>query len=520
MAKEYAGIPGAALQPIDYSQQTSKVINPLVAAHEKRKAQKAELDQVYQQADTEVRQTEQFQNQTLNTLVTNGVDVVRNSMSEWNKALKRGEISPSEYRAKYNNAQQDWSMFANQAKSYDSTMANFLQRQQPGEDGKIAGSGFEQYMSGVFAGNADLQGASLAATNDGKILFNKTDASGNIVSSTGVSRMSNPGNMIDNRFDLSGSISAETDLWDDYKISTGSGWQGFTNIQDVRQNPAYQYAVDAKVQAVLSNNRSTASVLVDNGIGEYDYYQTPEDLRQAVIGQVESAKRVAEATGTTLSDQQISEIAKAKQEKMIRVEYDRIGVMQPVISPEQAKAAKERVVAEIEIQLGHDETKSPGWKPTPSGGGGDDDDGQGTYASYAAFRNAWTSGSESAMNAMNSNFTFTETDNGVWSISQDKPVIDKWTQLPKIGPDGKPLMTTKPVATGISNPRDMAPYIFKTGTKRGDTAHERYDREKEAFIEAEGSREQKSAAPKKGTVRNGYKFLGGNPSDKSNWKKV
>jgi hypothetical protein len=173
-------------------------------------------------------------------------------------------------------------------------------------------------------------------------------------------------------------------------------------------------------------------------------------------------------------------IAQAKQDKMIKVEYDRTGVMQPLPTPDQYKAAKERVVSEIEIQLGHDESKTAGWKPSATGGDGDGD-GDGSYASYAAFRDAWKTGSESSMNAMNPRYKFTKVTPGKWSVSEIKM---------RTNFDGKSELISTPIATNITNPRDMAPFIFKS-TASGDTVHERYDREKEAFINAGKGGQQK-----------------------------
>jgi len=421
MAEEYAGKKRAP-EPLNYSNLVSLAIDPLVAAHEKRKTAKAELDSMYQNADAGDQETEQFQNQTLNTLVTDGADLMRNNMYMWNQELKSGRLKPNEYKARFNNAQQNWAMFANQAKSYDDTMANFLDRQQPNKDGAIPGSGFEQYMSGVFAGNADLRNTTLQVGDDGKVFLTKYDNEGNTTSSVDVSRMSNPGNMIDNRYDLSGSIQSEASLWADYKISTGSGWAGFTSIEDVRQNPAYQYAVDAKVQAVLSNNRSISSVLVDNGAGEYDYYQNADELERAIVRKVASAERVAKASGTPISESQLEEIAKATEKRMIKVEYDKTGVMQPLPTPDQVEEARKRVINEIEVQIGRDEVKKAGWKPSSSGGGsGSEDDGD-SKALYPRLKRAWESNDAAALSALTGDDTYFEWTEGGLQAYRPKQV--------------------------------------------------------------------------------------------------
>lgn len=479
---EYAGI-RSVVDPIDYSKLSGDLIDTIKQTQAKRVARRQELDVVYQDADTGVRETEQFQNQTLSTMVLDGADLVRDQMYKWNQELKKGELKPNEYRSKFNNAQQDWSMFANQAKTYDNIMKHFLERQQPGEDGKIPGSRYEQYMSSVFAGNADLNNTSLQIGEGGKIFMTKYDNKGNIVSNVDVSRMSNPGNMIDNRFDLSGSISAETDLWSPYTVSTGAGWKGFTSIEDVRQNPEYQMAVDTKVQSVLSNNRSTTSVLVDNGVGGYDFYQNASELEEAVSDHVAAARRVFESSGVKISESELEQVAQAKIDRMIQVKYDKTGVMQPLPTVEQYQAARERVISEIEIQLGHDETKKAGWKPT-AGGAGSGDGADGEYAVYATINQAWRTGNADQLMALNPKYNIVATKPGEFQVTLIEGQEAVLGRAPAVA--GRTIT--------ITNARDLAPFMYHTGTKGGDAPLDRFDAEKKAFRKAVGEGQQGSGA--------------------------
>jgi len=77
-------------------------------------------------------------------------------------------------------------------------------------------------------------------------------------------------------------------------------------------------------------------------------------------------------------------------------------------------------------------------------------------------------------------------------------------------------------------------YIFEISDNKGNITDQPADKAlKQTFSkewadiqEAEAQKEDKeeekqgSSVPKKGTVSGGYKFLGGNPNDQKNWKKV
>ena len=170
---EYAG-KQPSVTPLDYGNLTGGLIDILKETEARRNNERANLDQIYQAADATVQETEQFQNQNLQTLVHNSADQVRDLMYEWNKELKAGRLKPKDYQARIMQAQQGWSMFANSSKTFDETMKNGLSRQQ-GVDGKpAAGSGFEEYLYGVYAENADLNNTKLSADPEsGKMFMSK-----------------------------------------------------------------------------------------------------------------------------------------------------------------------------------------------------------------------------------------------------------------------------------------------------------------------------------------------------------
>ena len=489
---EYAG-KQPSVTPLDYGNLTGGLIDILKETEARRNNERANLDQIYQAADATVQETEQFQNQNLQTLVHNSADQVRDLMYEWNKELKAGRLKPKDYQARIMQAQQGWSMFANSSKTFDETMKNGLSRQQ-GVDGKpAAGSGFEEYLYGVYAENADLNNTKLSADPEsGKMFMSKYDTDGNIISTFDVSRMGNPGNMIDNRFNLSANIQSDVSMWEPFKIETGSGWQGFTTIEDVRQSPAYQYAVDAKVQSVLSNNRSTASVLVDNGVGEYGFYQNPEEKRLAMLNAAEQAQRVARATGENLSDDELLEIAKIKGEKMILVQYDKTGTMQPVITPDQRKAAEDRVKNEIEIQLGRDVAKTAGWKAdSGENKDGDGDKKSDLLAGYKSTLNAFGFDPDSVISNPNNPKTWRSTQpnfSGLspsFSYAKVGDVVKVLKQGTEITKDGE-YELGKVVAIART-PKDLAHYAY--GGSNVSNSSQLWEKSRKQQLSGGGSKE-------------------------------
>ena len=471
MPTEYAGKRQAAT-PLRFDELTGGVIDSLKNVAAERQGRRDSDEKIFQDADKEAQATEQFENQTLNTLVENGVDKVRNTYYDLNQQLKSGDITRSQYTARVNATQSGLSMFANTAKTYDETMKNFLSRQQPGADGKPkAGSGLEEYMSSIYADMADLGNKSLAIDpKSGNLYLNKYNEDGTVAERTDVTRINNPGNMIDDRYDLTQSVQQDVKLWKPYKNGTRA-WNGAVRtIESVKNNDGFKVAFDAKVQSIIETPRYAASVLTDNGGVDYNFYQTESELDAAIKEKLATAERIKKGA---LTQEEIDEVTKTTEDRMILITKDPTGTMQPELTDTQNEAVKTFVEAAIDVQLGYSDTTTGGRAPrvVSDNGNGDDDDASGRWATYGTIEGAWQEGNPAKLTARNPKYKFTKTKKG------DKYGFIVTLKEGVIG-DFDALLEPEQSIT-LTNARDLAPFMYKTGTKQGDDPYTQFDREKE-----------------------------------------
>ena len=359
---EYAGKRQVAA-PLRFDELTGGLIDTINKTADRRQGLRDSDEKIFQDAKLAADEidTQKFETQSLQTLMHNGVNGMRDGYYDLNQQLKTGKITRSEYTARINATQTGLSMFANVAKTYDDTVKNFISRQQAGPDGAPkAGSEFEQYMAGVFADMGDLSNKKLVTDmKTGELYLAKYDAEGNEVERVRATQISNPGNMIDNNYDLFKSVNREVSKWGSYKKEDGTGRGGFTTYESVKENPDFGSGLDALQQSVVNTPRYAASVLSNNG-ADYGFYRNTGELEEAITERLEKEERLS---GNPLTEDQIADITEDQKKKMILITYDGTSTMQPELTPDQYTTVKEIIENQVGIQLGYSVTKTAGWKP-------------------------------------------------------------------------------------------------------------------------------------------------------------
>lgn len=364
---EYAGKRQVAA-PLRFDELTGGLIDTINKTADRRQGLRDSDEKIFQDAKLAADEidTQKFETQSLQTLMHNGVNGMRDGYYDLNQQLKTGKITRSEYTARINATQTGLSMFANVAKTYDDTVKNFISRQQAGPDGAPkAGSEFEQYMAGVFADMGDLSNKKLVTDmKTGELYLAKYDAEGNEVGRVRATQISNPGNMIDNNYDLFKSVNREVSKWGSYKKEKGTGRGGFTTYESVKENPDFGSGLDALQQSVVNTPRYAASVLSSNGVG-YDFYRANTgELEEAITERLETEERLkATRSEKPLTEDEIAEFTEDQKKKMILITYDGTNTMQPELTPDQYTKVKEIIENQVGIQLGYSVTKTAGWKP-------------------------------------------------------------------------------------------------------------------------------------------------------------
>jgi hypothetical protein len=202
--KSYIGFKAAP--GIDWGKLTSEFSQGLMDIGARRGQQDAYFDQIQRENMQAVRETENFQTQDLNTLLSGAISQNVDNSYEMNRLVKSGKINHNAYRNFMNNASDDWKSFATTAKTLDETIMKGLERQQPGENGLPAGSKYEEDLIERRSELLNLKNRTMYQDpKTGKYFLADLDENGNISDYNNlhnVKSLNNPMNVNDNFFDF------------------------------------------------------------------------------------------------------------------------------------------------------------------------------------------------------------------------------------------------------------------------------------------------------------------------------
>jgi hypothetical protein len=373
MAKEY-NIPqnNPSIEPIDWTSITKDLITSYSTIKKERELEKEKLDSLVDVNSKILQATQLGKSPSVNEFILKGTESGRVKMSEWNKLLKTGQISPSEYKRKINNLMDNWNQFAVTAKTYDERMQEIFKNQQPNEKGEIKGSALELERANELAQYQDLKNKELIIDDqNGKVYLGKLN-NGLLdpTSITDIRSLNNFSNIIDNKIQLANLVDEGTKNWKSFKIENG-----VTTTNDIRQNKdAYAKAKATLINGILSNNNSIASVLTDYTQDEYDYYLNNDDFKSRVEKRIKSENDARQFNNKPpMNKEETEKFIESQKSKFILLEHDDQGVLQPILTEEQSKAAFNAVDNEIEIRMGKEVFKDEPYRGGSGGGGGSDE---------------------------------------------------------------------------------------------------------------------------------------------------
>ena len=333
---EFAGYVGNQVPPIDWGKIGTDLYDKINKVNDERKAEKQKIDDDYNEAFSKIGEYEQTTDQSLNEMIYKGVDEVRNAMKTQYDLLKRGAITMADYKLYKNTAMTDWSTLNKAVKGYGNTIAGV---QKLITEGKMSGLG--QYNALTYAKLSNLKDAKIMVNPETGRLYraNIDPKTGTIASDSQVyspSAMLNPGNLVDLKVDINDGVTTFLKRVADYGVSIDKGSGKILNIESAKQNPSFNKALDAQVNALTVTPRSTTSVLTDY-IGDYQFFESDAQKKELI------AKGV-------------------KEEKLIKVERKN-GVYEPVPTAKQEEVAKQYVRDQIEVGVGYKETRTQGFAP-------------------------------------------------------------------------------------------------------------------------------------------------------------
>ena len=362
-----------ASEAIDWNGLTNGLSKTIYDIGNNRAIRKQELDDQFTEMDKQFRQAKVPANQTLGNLFLNITDAGVNRAYELNKALKRGEVSETEYRRIMNNMNDSFKGTINSVATLDTKIADMVKRQGPDGDG----SNFEVDLAKITGSLMELQGKTGAIDADGFIKIGKVDPeTGKIVDMYDPEVLNKPENVRADKYKLRDNVAKTVKQWqplEQWKSTYRNGW---ISIDSIKNKPEYKEGVEtlAKSLASKSNQRNLYSILSDNAGVPLTTYQTEEEKNKKIQSQIDQLIATKKSAGTWnektgLTEKEISDI----NNNMVKLVRDSNNVFQPEMTEEQYKKAVEFTKREIELQV---ETDMKGeaptvWQPRAASGDGD-----------------------------------------------------------------------------------------------------------------------------------------------------
>jgi hypothetical protein len=358
------------VDPIDWN----TVIGDLTARYREikknREGQREALDALVDTNTKILQATQLGKTPNVNEFILRGTESGRSKLNEWNKLLKSGQLSPSDYKQRINNLMDSWNQLAITTKTYDERMQEIFKNQQPDENGVVKGSALELERANELAQYQDLKNKVWMfddQTGNGYLAKINADGILDPTSVTDPRALNNFANIIDNKVQLPSLVDAGTEGWKTFKIENGQ-----RTVSDIRQNKdAYAKAKATLINGILSNNSAIASVLTDYTNDEYDYYSSNDDFLSKVQKRIQTENYARELNNKPpMTESELSKFIESQRSKFILLKHDDQGILQPQLTEEQIKAAFDTVDAEIEIRMGKDEAMDEPYRGRSGGGGG------------------------------------------------------------------------------------------------------------------------------------------------------
>jgi hypothetical protein len=357
-------------EPIDWNTVIGDLSTRYRNIKKDREGQREALDALVD-TNTKILQATQIgKSPNTNEFILRGTEMGRGKLNEWNKLLKSGQLSPSDYKKRINNLMDSWNQLAITTKTYDERMQEIFKNQQPDENGVVKGSALELERANELAQYQDLKNKTwMFDDQTGKGYLAKINADG-ILDPTSVTdprSLNNFASIIDNKVQLPSLVDAGTEGWKTFKIENGQ-----TTVNDIRQNKdAYAKAKATLINGILSNNSAIASVLTDYTNDEYDYYSSNDDFLSKVQKRIQTENYARELNNKpSMTQDEIGKFIEDQRSKFILLSHDDQGILQPQLTEAQIKAAFDTVDAEVEIRMGKEETMDEPYRSSGSGGGG------------------------------------------------------------------------------------------------------------------------------------------------------
>jgi len=383
-------------ESVDWSKALGGLYTTVKGIEEGREELKLELDQLKTDNIKTIQQSDNFTSQTFQQMMLgasqNGVSTIKG----WNDALKRGELDPKEYKQRMNNFMENWGSLGASVKGFDAKNAEIQKQIQDGNASQLSVEAAE-----YFARAADLKNLQVFIDpSTGMVSTGRLDANtGQVIpdSIESAKSLADPSNAVFNKVNLDTEVNKSVKLFGDVVQE-----DGITTITDATKNPRFAAKLADLTGSLTSNDRYTASILVDNTGEGYTTYFTEQDRQSKIAQMIERENNILEYQDKPrLAGEELDAFVQEAEKKLIPMKKDSSGVYQPMITEDQRIRAKQAiedtVYSQIDFKSVQDEPKSP------TGGSSEtvkSEDKPEYYKIATDVRNAWTSGDISRLNSL------------------------------------------------------------------------------------------------------------------------
>lgn len=333
---EYAGYVGNQVPPTDWGKIGTQLFNQYNEVKKDREEKRQVIEDDFTTTFQKIGEYESTTNQTINEYLYKGVDEARNALKTQYDLLKKGAITMADYKLKKNTLTTDWGNVSKALKNNAGIMESIQKMNASGEMSAVG-----RYRSEEYGNLLDIRDGKLFVNPDTLRVYGtkanpKTglvDSESNVYSPT---EAINQYNIIDKKVDLNNGVTSFLKRVADYGIAKNLGGGRVELIENARQNPSYKTALDAQVNAMTVTPFDVASVLADYAGG---YQVATEEKKKQLID------------------------SGVKEENIISMQRIN-GVLTPVPTETQKKAAQSYVRNQIEVGVGQKESETAGWAPS------------------------------------------------------------------------------------------------------------------------------------------------------------
>jgi hypothetical protein len=260
----YAGRP----EPVSWLKIATKGIENIDAIEKDRQQQREALEK---SADDLVKASKEYkpgQSGSLNNLVLQGADRVRNTTLDLKKQLMNGQLTPTEYKSRVAKMSEDWKYFGEFAKSYNDIINKGVEYLNDPKASKLG-----EYFVDKQSKLADVANKQIVVDPSSYNVVMSDPDSGMIVD---FKSSLIPENQRPLRLDVINEVERFTKGLGETSRYVNGVWTTSPILKDANE---YQKAKANFTKSMLQNPRGAASILSDY-VGGYDFYETEQQKKE------------------------------------------------------------------------------------------------------------------------------------------------------------------------------------------------------------------------------------------------